>query len=288
LSYPLDRTPAQGVLDRIGFTLKFLVNQLLAHTGLLVLLLILAVRLPFRPTAETQVRRDETPPLARKFLVAVIVAPLGVTLALCLAAGVDFRGAWASPYFGVSALGALILFGQTARLKNLSTVLIVAAFAIVLQHLGAGLGVYWLRGWQPFTYPAKAPAFELTERFRSQTGAPLRIVVGERWNGGNVAFYSPDRPRLLFDGVFSVSPGVRPEDIAAHGALLVWIADRGEQMPQAVGGVFAGRQAQGVVEYPWRNAYGSPMLRLHYAIVPPGSPLPLDPAPARSGPRPGL
>ena len=40
----------------------------------------------------------------------------------------------------------------------------------------------------------------MARRFRAATGRPLVYVIGTMWEGGNVAHYAPEQPRVLIDG----------------------------------------------------------------------------------------
>ena len=57
-------------------------------------------------------------------------------------------------------------------------------------------------------YPGDALGAELSRRYRAVTGRPLVYVIGTMWDGGNVAHYAPEQPRVLIDG----NPGARAVD----------------------------------------------------------------------------
>ena len=50
----------------------------------------------------------------------------------------------------------------------------------------------------------------------------LAYVIGTMWDGGNVAHYSPDHPRVLIDGKPERAPWIELNDLLARGAVVVW------------------------------------------------------------------
>lgn len=270
VAYLVTRAIPAASGNHVVAPLRFLANQMLNHLGLALLLAILFTRIPFRPTAETTLTSPPVTGFTRIFLLTITVAPAVCVVAANVATGASFSSAWGSPFYAFSALGALLLLsGCEKRLRNLSTVLALVPLVIAGQHLIGSFALYWENRALPVTYPARSVAVELTRRFRETSGRPLRLVVGERWHAGNVAFYSPDRPLLLFDGQPAISPGLDQGSPEHDHALLVWEARLGDAMPGIVGGAFAGIPAQGMVEEPWLNARGTPKLRLRFAIVQP-------------------
>jgi hypothetical protein len=63
---------------------------------------------------------------------------------------------------------------------------------------------------------------ELSQRFRAATGRPISYVIGSMWDGGNVAHYAPDHPRVLIDGKPERAPWIDLADLRTKGALVVW------------------------------------------------------------------
>src|SRR2546427_11375869 len=49
-------------------------------------------------------------------------------------------------------------------------------------------------------YPGDRLADELARRLRAATGRPLVYAIGSPWDGGNVAHYAREQPRVLIDG----------------------------------------------------------------------------------------
>ena len=71
-------------------------------------------------------------------------------------------------------------------------------------------------------YPGDRLADELARRFRAATGAPLAYVIGGMWDGGNVAHYAREQPRVLIDGDPRRAPWIDLGDLSSKGAVVVW------------------------------------------------------------------
>jgi hypothetical protein len=262
LAYPLERVAARDIGERLLFPAKLLAAQLLAHAGLAALLALLLVK--GRAPVEMRVEAAQPSGFARAFLLAAGLGPLALMLTGNLLAGVEFRHAWGTPLFALSATLALALLGPRIELRRLALAGAVAAALILVQHAAPAAAPLFSARAEQATYPARAAAETLTERWRELTGRPLRIVAGERWNAGNVAFFSPDRPLFLIDGDLAISPWLSPEAIARDGALVVWTG--GPEPPAAFTRALGPLADRGVLELPWANRAGRPALVLNWAI----------------------
>src|SRR6185295_3987775 len=71
-------------------------------------------------------------------------------------------------------------------------------------------------------YPGERLADEVTRGFRAVTGQPLRYVIADMFQGGNVAHYSSDHPRVLIDGRTERAPWIALADLRRRGAVVAW------------------------------------------------------------------
>jgi hypothetical protein len=71
-------------------------------------------------------------------------------------------------------------------------------------------------------FPGADLARELSQRYRTATGRPVIYVIGSMWDGGNVAHYAPDHPRVLIDGKPERAPWIDLADLRSKGAVVVW------------------------------------------------------------------
>jgi hypothetical protein len=116
-------------------------------------------------------------------------------------------------------------------------------------------------------YPGDRLADELARRFRAATGQPLVYVIGSMWDGGNVAHYAPEHPRVLIDGNPARAPWIDPGDLRSRGAVVVWTAGDPAVMPVALRRLAGDAQVQPPFELPYRR--GDHVLTVGWAILRP-------------------
>ena len=71
----------------------------------------------------------------------------------------------------------------------------------------------------------------MSRRYRAMTGQPLAYVIGAMWEGGNIAHYAPEHPRVLIDGSPARSPWIDLGDLRARGAIVIWPAGDPNVLP---------------------------------------------------------
>ena len=195
LTYPLHRQAAQSIGERGFFAANFVGAQALNHIGLGLMVWIVWGGRP-----ELVVDRAPVSRFARSFVFAVSVVPIVIVLILNLASGVDFRHAWAMPMFCWSPLALVVLAGGHLNLRRLgAAVALFAALVVLSPIVSVGFRVVRIAqgGAGQNFYPAAMFADMVTRRFQERTGKPLRIVVGQRYEAGQLAHYSAARPLML-------------------------------------------------------------------------------------------
>ena len=95
------------------------------------------------------------------------------------------------------------------------------------------------------------------DAFRAATGWPLTYVVGTMWDGGNVAHYAPERPRVLIDGDPRRAPWIDLGDLRSKGAVVVWTSGDPAVMPVGLRGVAGDAQVQPPFTLPFRRGDGA-------------------------------
>ncbi len=122
-------------------------------------------------------------------------------------------------------------------------------------------------------YPGQQIAAELTLRFRTATGQPLRYVIASMKDGGNIAHYSPDRPRVLIDGDPRRAPWIDLNDLRAKGAVVVWTGEEPpyvfnpEQIPVQFAAMAADAEVGAPLTLPMR--WGPGEIHVGWAILKP-------------------
>jgi 4-amino-4-deoxy-L-arabinose transferase-like glycosyltransferase len=190
------------------------------------------------------------PQPGRKFLLdpfdrrIVTLLAFGPALTMIALAAVTGRGAvamWGYPlwlFLGLWLVMAVRVNIDAARISR-----IVATWGIVFGiFIVAFIANYLMlppldHRYRAVLFPGDKLGETLTARFHDSTGAPLRYVIGSMWDGGNLAHYSQDQPRVLIDGLPSRAPWIDLDDLHDKGAILVWTQSDPRQIPPALAAI---------------------------------------------------
>ncbi|QCI67671.1 glycosyltransferase family 39 protein [Phreatobacter stygius] len=265
-------TKAESMAMRLWFCGKFLGAQIVEHAGIFLLVGICLGLGNWRPRAEIVVEGDDVPERERFVILLMAFAPITIAVLTNFAVGGEFRQGRGTALFAFSGIAAIGLAGPLLRLGRLrlgAALIVAILIGLPLANAGhhlvrLGMGAAHV----PTLYPAVQLADALQNRWRARTSMPLRIVIGDRWHAGNIAFYAADQPLLLFDGNPVISPGLDADAVSRNGALVVW----NEADPEALDRlrrVIPGLEAEGVASA--RGPFGlGRTTDLAYRIILPG------------------
>lgn len=256
---------------RLWFCFSFLMAQVVEHSGLIALVVLCIGIGRARPATELIIEERPVAERERAILLAMAFAPILIALLTNLIVGGEFRQGRGTALFAFSGIAAVLIAGPVLRIGRLRVAAVIALTMVVaLPIINAGhhhLRLAWGAAVVPTLYPARALATELEARWKERTALPLRIVVGERWHAGNIAFYANSRPQILLDGDFRISPWISRERLAREGALLVWHpSDRA--MLARLRDLVPDLEAEGYAFAPPAVRGGVPS-RLAYAVIEP-------------------
>jgi 4-amino-4-deoxy-L-arabinose transferase-like glycosyltransferase len=216
----------------------------------------------------------------RRIVTLLAFGPGAAMVALTAVSGRGTFAMWGYPLWLFAGLW-IVLFAATpldaGRMRR-----IIAAWAIVFGiFVAVFVANYSLlprldHRYRAVFYPGERLAAELSQRFRAATGEPLRYVVGSMWDGGNVAHYAPERPRVLIDGSPRRAPWIDLGDLRSKGAVVLWTTGDRTVMPVAYRAVAGEAQVQPPFTLAPRR--GDSVLTVGWAI--------LRPQPAFAGVRP--
>lgn len=204
---------------------------------------------------------------ATRFLLIMLLVPLGLMMVYTIGRGHGLRTMWGAPLMpALVLLGAGLLWPRfdAAALRRLSLVSIIAVVA-----MGAVYAATLMRreGGDRVTranWPERKISAFLAEQWRGATSRPLRIVAGDTWTGGLAILRHPDRPSILTEGRHDRSPWIGgPAAVARDGALVVWDARR-EIMPEIA--ALIGDRVRRTHTIPTRRG----TVEIGYVILPPG------------------
>lgn len=264
-------SPVRGPLDHVVHPLAFAVGQL---AFMLPALIIAAAFLWPRPksgatdAAATPVAADA---FDRRIVTLLTFGPAVTTMALSAISGRGTIAMWGYPlwlFLGVWIVLVARTAIEPARLARVavSWAVVFALFALVFAASYSVLPAFDHR-YRAVFYPGDRLADELARRFRAATGVPLTYVIGTMWDGGNVAHYAREQPRVLIDGDPRRAPWIDLGDLRSKGAVVVWTDGDPKVMPVRLRSIAGDAQVQPPFTLPFRR--GDHVLTVGWAILRP-------------------
>jgi len=249
-------------------TLTFLPAQLVYHAPMFVLMLCAGL---FGRAAE-----QPAPPPERRALNFLLLMGLGPAIILTgigLVSMSGLRTAWAAPMFNLSGLIAVALLSTRIDPRRVKATFMGAGLTLALisglyfAHMRYGYEITGkpLRG----NWPQTEISETLKRAWAEQTnGAPLHIIAGDTWNATLVTMSDGAPPHILINGDFSISPWLQPNDLARHGALVVW----SDRVPDTLAPLIANRPQHDLEFRPPNASTRVRSIVMHYVIIAPGGP----------------
>jgi 4-amino-4-deoxy-L-arabinose transferase-like glycosyltransferase len=250
--------PSRGLFDHLLHPVVFAVSQLV----FLIPALLIAAALVW-PKA-----RDEAPAppstadaFDRRIVTLLAFGPAATTVVLSAISGRGTIAMWGYPLWLFLGLW-MVLYAPRAleptRLARIGAlwaavfVLFAVVFAVSYSVLPAIDHRY-----RAVFFPGDRLADELARRYRAATGRPLVYVVGSMWEGGNVAHYASEQPRVLIDGDPRRAPWIDLGDLRSKGAVVVWTDGDPAVMPIALRTLAGDAQVQPPFTLPYRRGDGA-------------------------------
>jgi Dolichyl-phosphate-mannose-protein mannosyltransferase len=257
--------PSRGFFDHVAHPTLFALSQLLFLIPTLLIAAPLIWPRPRVPIARTADAFD------RRIVALLAFGPAAATIALSAATGRGAIAMWGYPLW--LFLGLWIVMETPRMLDAARLARITATWGLVFAALSVAFIVNYSilplldHRYRAVFYPGDRLGDELSRRFRAATGKPLVYVIGSMWDGGNVAHYAPEHPRVLIDGDPKRAPWIDPGDLRSKGAVVVWTADDPTVMPVPLRRLAADAQVQSPFELPYRR--GDQVLSVGWAILRP-------------------
>jgi len=212
--------PSRGLIDHIWHPLQFGVSQ----AFFLIPSLLIASPL-FLPRQHGNGSKLDADAFDRRIVTVFAFGPVATVLAMSAISGRGTVAMWGYPlwlFAGVWLVLAATVFDELRIgrvVKIWAVVLACLALAFILNY--AVLPNYDHR-YRAVFFPGSELGRDLSQRYRAATGRPISYVIGSMWDGGNVAHYAPDHPRVLIDGKPERAPWIDLADLRTKGALVVW------------------------------------------------------------------
>src|SRR6185295_10714736 len=154
--------------------------------------------------------------------------PFATVVALSAISGRGTVAMWGYPLWLFLGLWIVMYARRALDESRLARVLLIwafvfggLAFAFVLNY---GILPNYDHRYRAVFFPGSDLGRELSQRYRAATGRPISYVIGSMWDGGNVAHYAPEQPRVLIDGKPDRAPWIDLADLRNKGAVVVWTA----------------------------------------------------------------
>ena len=259
---------SRGWYDHLWHPFQFAVSQLFFLIPSLIIAAPLFV--PKRKADEARVA-PSADAFDRRIVAWLAFGPIVTVLVMSLVSGRGTVAMWGYPLW--LFLGLWLVMTAERALTPARLGRIALTWAIVFACLGlAFIANYDLlprfdHRYRAVFFPGGTLARAITQGWHDKTGKPLRYVIGTMWDGGNVAHYSPDQPRVLVDGKPERAPWIDLDDLKKSGAVVVWTDGDLTALPPEYRADAPGAQVQPPLELHYRHSE-KPMAA-GWAILPP-------------------
>ena len=254
--------PSRGLTGHVWHPLQFALGQ----AFFLIPSAFIAMPLFFpRRRAEKRGGND----FDRRIVTWLAFGPIATVMAMSALSGRGTVAMWGYPLF--LFLGLWLVLNASQKLETFRLRRVIAVWAAVFASLViafianyAVLPNYDHR-YRAVFFPGADLARELSQRYRAATGRPIIYVIGSMWDGGNVAHYAPDHPRVLIDGRPERAPWIDLTDLRSKGAVVVWTDGDLNVLPPALRSVAADAAVQ--PPFVLRDRRGDSSINVGWAIL---------------------
>ena len=212
--------PSRGLIDHVWHPMQFALSQFF----FLIPSLLIALPLFYPRGGETTA--PKTGAFDYRIVTLLAFGPIATVLALSAVSGRGTVAMWGYPLW--LFLGLWLVLSARRALDSWRFARVGITWAVVFAGLAlAFVGNYAVlphfdHRYRAVFYPGGDLGRELSQRYRTATGKPIPYVIGTMWDGGNVAHYAPEHPRVLIDGTPERAPWIDLTDLRSKGALVVW------------------------------------------------------------------
>jgi 4-amino-4-deoxy-L-arabinose transferase-like glycosyltransferase len=257
----------RGLFDHLLHPAVFLAGQFAFLLPALLIALPLAWPKEDAPVAATADAFD------RRIVTLLTFGPAATLIAIMVVSGRGAIAMWGYPLWLFLGLWLVLAARSAIGLTRLRWIVplwvgVFASFAVGFIANYSILPRYDHR-YRAVLYPGDKLAAEISGRFRALTGKPLTYVVATMWDGGNIAHYAPEHPRVIIDGSPGRAPWIDLGDFIARGAVVVWTDGDPRVLPIGFRGVAEDAEVQEPFELRFRR--GDAVLQVGWAVLRPRS-----------------
>ena len=258
--------PSRGLIDHVWHPLQFAVSQLF----FLIPSLLIALPLFYpRALANEQPVVSGADDFDRRIVTWLAFGPMATVLAMSAVSGRGTVAMWGYPLW--LFLGLWIALFARRALNDMRFGRLLLTWAIVFTCLGAAFFANYAvlprydHRYRAVFFPGGDLGREISQRYRAVTGKPLVYVIGTMWDGGNVAHYAPEHPRVMVDGRPERTPWIDLGDLRARGAVVVWTTGDPQVLPVQFRTIAADAALQPTFRLHFRR--GDSILHVGWAIL---------------------
>lgn len=216
-------------------------------------------------------------PHNRTFLLWVGLAPFLSTLLISALLGTRLEASWASTFF--------ILFGfyglwwlrgpEPVQLRRITLLVIIVHVLMAGGYALARGPLAWETGRASrSTFPGPEIAALMQEKWSLyQPDHALRVIASGTWMGGNIAVNLNRNVQVYINGDDEESPWFEPGAALRCGAIVAYSPRTRGNPARAIQILYETAPWKGVIDLPWSSP-GSPMIDLHWAVIPAGQDCP--------------
>ncbi|MET0082544.1 MAG: glycosyltransferase family 39 protein [Sedimenticola sp.] len=213
-----------------------------------------------------------------RFLRFAFIGPFACYLLLSALTGMQIRSMWGTTLF--IPAGLFIVYHLKNRNDWRLDRFIPALIGVMLLLLSLYSAAYLLspeireRGKRTH-FPGEALAAAVTAKWHETYHQPLRFVVGDEWLGGNVGWYSSDRPSVYLDADRRHAPWIIDRQLSEAGGVILWSVPGGnagypDEKIESLNRRFGRVIPQPPLSLAWQTPTPIPGLTIGWALIPPG------------------
>jgi len=254
--------PSRGLIDHAWHPLQFALGQafFLVPSALIAMPLFFPRRRGERRGADA---------FDRRIVSWLAFGPLVTVLLMSAVSGRGTVAMWGYPLF--LFLGLWLVLNAPQKFDALRIRRVIGVWAAVFGCLAiAFIANYAVlpnmdHRYRAVFFPGGDLGRELSQRYYAATGRPVVYVIGSMWDGGNVAHYAPDHPRVLIDGKPARAPWIDLADLRSKGAVVVWTEGDLKVIPPELRSIAADAAVQ--PPFVLRDRRGDSSINVGWAIL---------------------
>lgn len=259
ITYGLERSTAEETdYANLYYPIKFAGSQLLA----VLFCLIAFISLKAGQTAFPHAGKSDPFPWV------IGLGPFVIIVLISAVFGMRLKSMWGTPIWFFAGILLMMYFRPDIGIKNFKRFLITLTiiFVFIVSAYITQLNIK-LRDRAHF--PGEDVGTFFTNEWQKKFNSKLEYVGARLWLGGNIAFYSEDRPSVFVELKQERSRWINEQDFIKKGGVLVWDTSiDGETIPAEWRTRFPELQIQPAKTFKWRRFNKkNPPLKLGWAFV---------------------